>query len=216
MSTLTTSLLTNTWIKATWDEYLQQLDPLEETHTKSYFYDGYARIEMLPVGRDHASDHTVITFAIALFTIAKGIAANGFIDCTYRKVGNRDCQPDISYYFGQKSQAVPKGTNIVNLDVYPVPDLAIEISNTSILDDRTTKRSLYEDLGVSEYWVVDVEKSESLAYAIRDRGSQRIDTSLVLPGLSLSILEAAVQQSREADQTQVGTWLMTQFSTQEP
>ena len=29
----------------------------------------------------------------------------------------------------QKANAIPYGTSIVNLDVYPVPDLVIEVAN---------------------------------------------------------------------------------------
>ena len=50
-------------------------------------------------------------------------------------------------------------TNIVNLDRYPAPDLVVEIAKTTLLDDLGTKRSLYEELGVAEYWVVDAGSS---------------------------------------------------------
>jgi urease accessory protein UreF len=33
----------------------------------------------------------------------------------------------------------------------------------------------------------------------------------VLPGLTIAILEAALQRSRITDQSQVGAWLLTQF-----
>jgi Uma2 family endonuclease len=101
--------------------------------------------------------------------------------------------------------------NVVNLDLYPVPNLVIEVSKTTLLDDRGNKRTLYEELGVSEYWVVDVEKVEILAFQMIDRGSRRIDESQVLPGLAIATLESALRQSRETDQSQVGAWLMTQF-----
>jgi hypothetical protein len=66
-------------------------------------------------------------------------------------------------------------------------------------------------LGVSEYWVLDVQTAQILAYAIADRGSKRIQVSQVLPGLSLAVLEEALRRSRETDQSQVAAWLLTQF-----
>ncbi|MCG6134295.1 MAG: Uma2 family endonuclease [Nostoc sp. LLA-1] len=71
--------------------------------------------------------------------------------CSYRQVGVREVQPDISYYIGDNADVIPYGTSIINLDVYPPPDLVIEVANTSLADDQGAKRLLYEDLGVKEY-----------------------------------------------------------------
>jgi Uma2 family endonuclease len=95
--------------------------------------------------------------------------------------------------------------------LYPAPDLVIEIAKTSLLDDLGTKRSLYEDLNVSEYWVVDVQNAQIIAYSIAEQGSKRIQVSQVLPGLAMSILEEALRRSREMNQSQVGSWLIRQF-----
>lgn len=211
MVELQTKLVTDAWVSASWEEYLQTIaDPIYEK-AKGYYYQGHMRVEMASVGRDHAADHTIIILAVGLFGIVKGISLHGFDNCSFRKAGVQEFQPDVSYYIGERAQSVPPGTNVVNLDLYPVPDLVIEVSKTTLLDDRGNKRTLYEELGVSEYWVVDVEKAEISAYQMIDRGSKRIDESQVLPGLAIATLEAALRRSRETDQSQVGAWLMTQF-----
>ncbi len=46
---------------------------------------------------------------------------------------------------------------------------------------------------------------------LADGGSRRIYQSQALPGLAISVLEEALVRSREADQSQVGNWLLTQF-----
>ncbi len=60
----------------------------------------------------------------------------------------------------------------------------------------------------SEYWIVDVQNTLIYAFTMIDRGSRRIDTSLVLPELSIA---KALNLSKEQDQSQIGKWLMTEF-----
>jgi len=46
---------------------------------------------------------------------------------------------------------------------------------------------IYEELGVSEYWVVDVQKAQVIAFKIiANRGSERLTESQVLPGLKVA------------------------------
>jgi Uma2 family endonuclease len=213
MSQLQTPVLTDTWVSMPWDEYAQRIEDPRYEKAKSYYYQGHTRIEMQPVGRDHAGDHAVIMMAILLYATLTRIAINGLVTCSFRKAGVRECQPDLAYYIGDRANAVPSGTNIVNLDFYPAPNLVIEIAKTTLLDDLGTKRSLYEAIGVAEYWVVDVEKLQIIAYTMTERGSQRIEQSQVLPHLSISLLEEALQRSRQTDQSQVGAWIMSQFQS---
>lgn len=175
---------------------------------------------MSPVGCDHASDHTIIIFAVNLFATLKGIPLNGRHNCTYRKLGIQECQPDVSYHIGDRANVIPWGTSIVDLDVYPPPDLVIEVANTSLADDKGEKRLLYEDLKVGEYWIVDVQNTQIIAFAIlANGGSKRIDQSQVLPGLTISLLNEALQRSRQVNQAEVGAWLLSQMRSpqiQEP
>jgi Uma2 family endonuclease len=207
--------ITDAWVVADWEDYVRILDNPSYEKAKGYYYKGYMRLEMLPVSFDHGSDHVVIIFAVNLFTAIMGIPATGLDTTTFRKTGMQDCQPDVSYYLGSGAKAIPSGTGIVNLDRYPAPSLVIEVAKSSLLDDVGTKRSLYEELGVAEYWVVDVQNAQILAYAMADQGSKRIQVSLALPGLAISVLEEALRRSRETNQSQVGSWLLTQFQKKE-
>lgn len=211
MSNLQIRPHTDRWMAAPWDEYMRTIADPHYAQAKGYYYKGHMRIEMAPVSFDHGNDHVVIIFAVNLFTVLKSIPATGLDTTTLRKVGIRECQPDVSYYLGDRAQAIPSGTGIVNLDQYPAPNLVIEVARTSLLDDVGTKRALYEELGVDEYWVVDVQNAQLLAYAVADQGSKRIQESQVLPGLTIAVLEEALRRSRETDQSQVGAWLLTQF-----
>jgi Uma2 family endonuclease len=213
MTRLQTPILTDTWLAMPWDEYAQLIEDPVYAKAKGYYYQGHMRIEMQPVGFDHAKDHSILAVAINLFTILENIPLTMADSCSYRKTGLRECQPALSCYIGKRASAISSGTSIVNLDRYPAPNLVIEISKTTLLDDLGTKRSLYESLGVSEYWVADVENAQISAYAMNLDGSHRIDQSQVLPDLKIATLDEALQRSRQTDQSAVGSWLMTQFQS---
>ncbi len=168
---------------------------------------------MSPIGNQYSRDHAVIMGAVAFFAATKNIALNGIDNCTYDKRGYQAVQPDVSYYIGENVDVIPWGTFIVDLDIYPPPTLVIEVANTSVADDKGEKRLLDEALNVAEYWIVDVQNVEIIAFAVANGGSRKINQSQVLPGLAMSILEEALQRTRQTNQTQVYTWLLNQFQS---
>lgn len=211
MKNTQTKLPKDTWVVATWDEFIQAADDPALQHAKGYYYHGKMLIEAMGTGYDHSCDNGIIYLAVNLYCIVKSIPVNGLISCSFRKAGLWECQPDIAYYIGDRAQSIPRGTKIVDLNQYSPPDLAIEVSDSTLSDDLGNKRLLYEEVPVREYWVVDVQAAVVRAFAVGDGGSRRISESLVLPGLAISLLETALSRSREEDQTQIGAWLMQQF-----
>ena len=207
-----TLLKSDAWIAASWDEFLQVADNPDYGKGKFYYYQDHLRIEMSPIGNDHASDHSIVNGVVHLYAALKQILVTIKDTCSYRKVGQWEVQPDISCHIGDNAMAIPYGTGIVNLDEYPPPDLVIEIANTSLADDQGKKRLLDEALGVKEYWIVDVKASQILAFKVENQGSFQIRESLVLPDLKLAILEAALQKTRQTNHGEVMRWFLTQFS----
>lgn len=209
MSELQTKLLTNTWVDCPWDEFIQVIEDPAYEKAKCYYHNGQLRLEMSPVGPDHADDNGIVVILINLFGIAKAIPMRLRVNCSYRKPGVREAQPDASYYIGERVNLAPTGSSVVNLDNNAPPDLAIEIADTSLADDLGAKRILYEDLAVAEYWVVDVKKAQIIAFKIiANGGSQRISESNVLPGLAIALLEEGLRQNREIDNTSVASWFL--------
>ena len=211
MSQLQTKLPTDTWVSATWDEYIQTIENPEYEKAKGYYFNGHMRIEMSPVGNPHSRDHSIIIYAVHLFATLKGIDLNGHDNCTYRKTGCDEAQPDASFYIGENAEAIPWETTIIDLDIYPPPTLAIEVAYTSIADDKGDKRLLYEEIGVQEYWIVDVQKVQVIAFTIENGGSRKITQSQVLPGLAISLVEEAFRRTRQMNHGRVGAWLLSQF-----
>ncbi|HEY9882589.1 MAG TPA: Uma2 family endonuclease [Thermosynechococcaceae cyanobacterium] len=213
MVQLQPKLLTNTWVTATWDEYLRINDDPAYEKAKGYYFNGQMRVEM-GVGPAHVSENTIIILAIGLFCGLKGIPVKGLTNCSYRKTGVREAQPDISYYVGERTALAPQGSTITNLDEVPAPDLAIEVADSSLDADLGKKRLLYEEMKVAEYWVVDVENAQVLAFQIVNNGSQRLTQSQVLPGLEMAVLCEAMMMRRQMDDSQVVAWLMSNFQEQ--
>lgn len=212
MTLLQVQPLLDTWQPASWEEFVRLADDPQSDKRKCYYYDGKMRFEAMSTGADHSKDHVLIMFALSFFAVTQGIQANGHDGCSYRKTGMDEFQPDISYYVGEATEAIPWGTRVVNLDQYPIPDLVIEISDTSLADDLGTKRLQYEDLRIPEYWIVNVQAMQILGFAISADGTtQRIQESRVFQGLRLAILDEALVRSRGESQSATNAWLMQQF-----
>ena len=70
MTTLISLTTSNeTWIQASWDDYLQAENNNDYDKSKSYYYQGQLRIQMSPLGNDHASDRSMINYGINLYAI---------------------------------------------------------------------------------------------------------------------------------------------------
>jgi Uma2 family endonuclease len=210
------SLITDQWISATWDEFVQILEnPLYE-ESRCYYDKNQIkqmRIETMHVGSEHAKDNGIVYFAIALYCTLKSIPIVGLLNASYVKTGVQGCQPDISYYVGEISVLAPHSSSIVSFDESPVPNLVIEISSSTINDDLGKKRLLYEQLGTSEYWVVDVQEVKIIALEMLENGgSRQITVSKLLGGLAIADLEAALKLSREKSQSEVGAWILQKYS----
>lgn len=214
MVAIAKQLKTNAWITAAWDEYIKNTKYPAYAKAKGYYYSGKYRIEMTPIGNEHSQDHSIINHAVYLYATLKGIPLTGKDNCSFRHLGLREFQPDISCYVGDNASAIPWGVGIVDLEQYPAPDLVIEVSNTSLSDDLGEKRLLYEDLSIAEYWVVDVKNVQVIAFAIEDAGSKKINQSQVLKGLKIELLTQALKKSRTSNHTEVSRWLMKEFQTE--
>jgi Uma2 family endonuclease len=213
MSNLQTKLPINEWAIATWDEYIQASAEPQLEKAKCYYHNRQLRIEMTPQGYDHSYDNFSIGYAVALFGGIRAIPISGVTNCSFRKSGEAEAQPDLAFYIGENAEIIPPDTTIVDLDTYPPPDLVIEISKTSLADDIGSKRMLYERLGVAEYWVVNVRQAQLIGFAIADNGSRQITQSQVLPSLTFTLLEEALRRGRETGRSQLYAWLINQIQS---
>lgn len=208
----TEEIIKQGWIKASWEEFIELSTRPEYAKCKFYYYQGRYYLEM-GVGANHALVNTIVTLLVNLFCMYKVIPVKGYINCSYRKIGVGECQPDLSYYIGDRSVNAPNTGSIVDLEQNIPPDLVIEVADSSIDQDLGMKRMLYEEMSIKEYWVVDVNNCRITAFAmLEEMGSKRITKSDVLQGLDLQLLERALQNSQTMDNSQVGSWFMEQIT----
>jgi Uma2 family endonuclease len=212
MGLLKTKIISDRWIDATWAEFIEATENPDYEKGKFYYYQGKLRVEMSPLGNDHSRDHSIINSAINLYLGLKKIDFNANDNCSYRGTGCQEAQPDLSYYLGENVNAIPYGTNIINLEEFPAPTLVVEIANTSLADDQGAKRLLYEELGIREYWIVNVKSGEIIAFKMENGGSYRIRESQALPNLKISVLEEALKMTRQTNHGKVIAWLLEQFT----
>jgi Uma2 family endonuclease len=103
-------------------------------------------------------------------------------------------QPDLVYIGKQ-------GGSVIERVVKGAPDLAVEvISETSRRRDEVRKREIYEQFGVTEYWLVDPEADKVTVYRLSDgrydAGTivRTLLTTPLLPGLEIDLARVFVQR----------------------
>ncbi|MBD2159791.1 Uma2 family endonuclease [Limnothrix sp. FACHB-1083] len=200
------------WLPATWDEFLAIAhDPAAPPDRRSYYYNGRMRFEMTPLGHDHARQNLPPTDIVAFYALVRQMRVVRYLNVSLRKTGAQECQPDLSVYVGDRPEWPPKGNEPIDLDRFGPPDLVVEVGASSFNDDLGPKRLLYEQLGVREYWVINANERQVIAFAIADRGSRAIEESQVLPGLSMAIVAEALERTDRNDDADTIRWLMEQF-----
>jgi len=206
------NIFTDTWIEVNWDEFIKIIDHPDYQQGKFYYYQNYMRIEMLPVGSIHGSTNNVVANVVNLFATLRNIKIKGWVNTSFRRTNEAECQPDLAFYIGDKVKFPPLNNSPVNMNDLAAPTLVVEIAASSINDNLGFKRLLYERLGVKEYWVMNANNDDIIAFEISDGGSRKIDESKVLPGLEMATVKEAIQRSLTEDDGEVNRWLLQIFS----
>jgi Uma2 family endonuclease len=203
---------TDSWVPATWDQFLVASEQAEPEKIRCYYDTGWMRIETMTLGFAHGKDNSTLATVVTLYGTLKNIPFLSVTNSSFRKTGDRECQPDLALYIGTPLPTIPRSNSPIAVEEHGAPTLTIEIASTTLSDDLGPKRLLYERLGVAEYWVVNVETASVIAFAVADGGSRQIQTSQVLPDLAIATVEQALQRSQTEDDGAVTRWLLQQFS----
>jgi Uma2 family endonuclease len=202
---------TDTWVKASWDEFVATAYSSAYQEGRAYYDRGRMRIEMAALGPAHSRQNSITFKVVSLYAALRNLRIVEFINCSFRKQGEQECQPDIAFYLGETVQLPPQTNTPINVELFGAPTLAVEIGATSFNDDIGNKRLLYERIGVQEYWVVNVAELAVIAFSVAQGRSGPIETSQVLPSLDIGLVELALRRSQTDDDGAITRWLLQSF-----
>jgi Uma2 family endonuclease len=213
ISATTKRIAPDRWVERSWEEFIVLAeDPIYEK-ARFYYDRGYIKIEMTPIGYPHGRRNSVAYDVVSLFALVRNLRILKLTNCSFRKIGEQECQPDVAFYIGDDFKIPDQTSNSpIDLQKYSPPNLAIEIASTSLSDDLGEKRLLYERLGVNEYWVINTALNIVIAFSIANNRSGQIRESIVLPGLAIATVDAALQRSMTEDDGTINRWLWQTFS----
>ncbi len=133
-----------------------------------------------------------ITFSIANFLIQKPIGEVFFAPLDVVLNEYNAVQPDVFFISQSKTFILDEPEQVV----IGIPDIIVEIlSPGSVKRDRITKKKIYEQFGVPEFWLVDPSYRSVEVFLLKDGSYEQLDfveevgivKSAVLAGFELSL-----------------------------
>ena len=136
--------------EVTWDDYERFVDSIQEGEICRVAFDG-KDIEMMTLGPWHESEKSLLEAFIAIVAGELKIKRQPLGSTTWkRKELKRAIESDLCYYFDPaKLDAYAAALRSNNVDLYPNPDLAVEIDISKPKIDRP---GIYAALKVPEIW----------------------------------------------------------------
>ncbi|MEM9772431.1 MAG: hypothetical protein AAF889_12695, partial [Cyanobacteria bacterium P01_D01_bin.73] len=97
------------WTEVSWEDYLAIAGDRESTglpgvracFTTALFKMPLMKLDMVPLGKDHARQNVPPLDAVTLFAAFQKLSIVRYLNATLRKTGEDDCQPDLLIYMGE-------------------------------------------------------------------------------------------------------------------
>jgi Uma2 family endonuclease len=95
----------------------------------------------------------------------------------------------------------------IDLTTSRIPDLVGEISDTTLAIDLDEKKQLYADLGMPEYWVINISGQRVLAFQLQENGKyKQCFVSQILTGLPIGLLNTTLKRLKTETNISVASW----------
>ncbi|OYQ62480.1 hypothetical protein B9G53_22035 [Pseudanabaena sp. SR411] len=202
------------WQQATWDDYVMLRDDDNGDRYKLFFYKEHLWIKMGAEGIHHSQFSALFEMIFAIWAMQNPhCRIASFRGCQIEKQGFRAAAPDIVLYVGENIPTWKAGqSRFINLEQWRSPDLVGEIADTTLAIDLDEKKRVYAELGISEYWVIDVRAYRLFAFQLDESGVyKQCEFSQVLPNLAVSLLEKTLEQLTTKTNTEAAIWFSHQI-----
>jgi Uma2 family endonuclease len=199
---------------ATWQDYLNLRDNKTQDWQKIAFNQGWLWIAMGHEGPNHASFSDLITaifFAWAFLHPEQNLQSYG--RCLIENPETQSCAPDLVLYRGEAIPQWQEGEpRRIDLSRHRKPDLVGEIADTTLNLDLDEQKQLYTQLGIAEYWVIDVKGKQIFAFGLNAVGVyELLQESQVLTGLPIPLIAQTLERLGSETNTTSANWLMQQL-----
>jgi Uma2 family endonuclease len=200
---------------ATWEDYLHRVENSQsELDLERVFFNcGLMWVEdMGNEGINHARFNKLFTMILySWFLRLEDVKFELLGGCVIEKPPHQGAAADeVLYIGGNAPKYQAGGSRRVNLTKWRVPDLAVEIADTTLSSDLDEKKQLYLALAIPEYWVVDVRGKRVIAFRLVDGKYQECIESVALVGLPIELLDRTLERMDD-DNGNVAMWFATQI-----
>jgi Uma2 family endonuclease len=198
---------------ATWEDYLHRVENPQCELERVFFNCGVMWVEdMGNEGINHARFNKLFTLILGFwFARLEDVKFELMGGCVLEKPKYQGAAPDEVVYIGGNAPRYQSGEpRRVNLNKWRVPDLAVEIADTTLASDLDEKKQLYLTLEVPEYWVVDIRGKRVLAFRLIYGKYQECIESVALAGLPIELLDRTLERMDD-DNGNVAMWFANQI-----
>jgi Uma2 family endonuclease len=198
---------------ATWEDYLRRVENPHGQLERVFFHLGAMWVEdMGNEGINHARFNKLFTLIFGFwFARLENIKFDLLGGCVLEKPPSQGAAPDEVLYIGGNAPRYQLGeSRRINLNQWRVPDLAVEIADTTLASDLDEKKQLYLTLSIPEYWVVDVRGKRVMAFRLGDGKYQECTASVALTGLPIDLLNRTLERMDD-DNGNVAMWFASQI-----
>ena len=204
------------WKPATWEDYLAYRNLPNNDKMKLFFNNGYLLvIDTLGEEIEPATIRNLFTMLFASWLIQNpNNIFSSLGGCLIEKAPIKACIPDLVIYLGEDCPRSLQGEKqYIDLSRWRVPNLVGEIADTTLATDMDEKKHLYAELGIPEYWVIDVRGQRVFAFQLQENGEYKeCDRSLALAELPISLLEQTLSRLNQETNGSAAFWFAGQIA----